>query len=96
VALLHRSAKSNDVRAPAVDRGEAVIVTRYSEDSPKVALVNPDDLAMLEEAYDLLAAAGELDPLAVDDLTLKTLQIEERPDTSSIEDPAQIAALLDL
>jgi hypothetical protein len=88
--------RSNDVRAPEVPRGEVVIVGRYSEKKPKVALINPADLAMLEHAHDTLQAFGRLDDLPVDELTLKTLAIEDRPDPQSIEDPEAIAAALGL
>jgi hypothetical protein len=88
--------KSNDVRAPEVPRGEVVIVGRYSEKKPKVALINPADLAMLEHAHNTLQAIGQLDDLPVDELTLKTLAIEDRPDPQSIEDPEAIAAALGL
>jgi hypothetical protein len=86
--------KSNDVRTPPVTRGEAVIVARYNED--KVALLHPEDLAMLEESHEALLALGDLEALPVDELTVKTLAAEDRPDAQSIEDPAQIAALLGL
>jgi len=36
-------------------------VTRYREDVAKVALVNPDDLAMLEQAHELVDALGALE-----------------------------------
>ncbi len=88
--------KSNDVRAPEIPRGEVVIVGRYSEKTPKVALVNPADLAMLEDAHNLLQAFGQLDALPADDLTVHTLGIEDRPDLRSIEDPDAIAAALGL
>jgi hypothetical protein len=94
--LLRQSIKSNEVRVPTVARGEAVIVERYSKETPKVALVNPEDLEMLEEAHDLLLAVGTTAPLTVDELTLKTRAIEDRPEAHSVEDPAQIDALLGL
>lgn len=89
--------KSNDVRAPEVSRGEALVVSRYRQDNPKVALVNPEDLAMLEESYDILQTIGRLEPLPIGDLTLKAQQLEDRPDPDAlVEDPDQIAAILDL
>lgn len=94
--LAHRSISSNDVRAPAVPRGEVVIVSRYSEATPKVALVNPADLAMLEDAHNTLQAIGQLDSTPADELTVRTLAAEDRPDARSIEDPDAIAAALRL
>jgi hypothetical protein len=95
--LEHKTVKANDVRAPEVARGEALIVGRYRDDNPKVALVNPEDLAMLEDAHDLLQGLGALEPLHLDELARKTLALEDRPDAEpTVEDPEQIAALLDL
>ncbi len=95
--LDHKTAKANDVRAPEVPRGEALIVGRYRDDNPKVALVNPEDLVMLEESHDLLQALSGPDPFPIDDLTRRTLAMEDRPDPqASVEDPEQIAAVLGL
>jgi len=97
MGLKRETKKSNDVRAPAVPRGRAVIVTRYRDDKPKVALVNPDDLAMLEEAHELLESAGRLEPAPVSDLALKALRLEDRPDEDArVEDADRIAAILGL
>jgi hypothetical protein len=96
VPLSRRSMLSNEVRVPDVPRGEAVIVGRYSEKTPKVALINPEDLAMLEDSYDLLKRIEDLGELPVDELTLKTLAVEDRPDAESITDPSAIAAILNL
>jgi hypothetical protein len=87
---------SNKVRVPDVPRGEVVIVGRYSEKTPKVALINPEDLAMLEDSYNLIKRIEELGELPVDELTLKTLAVEDRPDAESITDPSAIAAILNL
>src|SRR5918996_1607782 len=56
MSLQRQTMTADEVRAPAVPRGRAIIVTRYREDVAKVALVNPEDLAMLEESHDLLGA----------------------------------------
>jgi hypothetical protein len=97
VALEHTTKQSNDVRTPAVPRGTAVIVTRYREDQAKVALVNPEDLVMLEDSHDLLQALGELEPVPLSDIALKALRREDRPDSAArVEDPDQIAAILKL
>jgi hypothetical protein len=88
---------SNEVRAPFVPRGSAVIVTRYREDVAKVALVNPEDLAMLEESHELVQRLGKLDPEPLRDLDLKALELEDRPRAEArVEDPDRIAALLNL
>lgn len=97
VPLRRETKQADEVRAPAVPRGTAGIVTRYREDVAKVALVNPDDLAMLEEAYELVEALGARESQPLSETALKALQIEDRPDPGArIEDAEQIAAILDL
>jgi hypothetical protein len=95
--LRHRTRPADDIRAPAVPRGEAVIVTRYRAEAAKVALVNPDDLAMLEESHDLIEAAGLLDAEPLTPTALKALRSEDRPDRRSrVERADQIISILDL
>jgi len=97
MALQHQTRQADDVRAPAVPRGTAVIVTRYREDVAKVALVNPDDLAMLEEAHELVDALGALEREPLSDTAFKALHAEDRPDPAArVESAKQIAAILDL
>jgi hypothetical protein len=97
MALKRETKRSDDVRAPAVPRGTAVIVTRYREDVAKVALVNPEDLAMLEEAHDMLESLGERDPEPLSKISRKALRLEDRPDEGTrVEDAERIAAILDL
>jgi hypothetical protein len=97
VPLDRETRSSDDVRAPSVPRGKAVMVTRYGAGNVKVALVNPEDLSMLEESHDLLHKLGEMEPLPVTDLALKALALEDRPDPDErVEDPERIAAILDL
>lgn len=89
--------KSDDVRAPAVPRGRAVIVTRYREEVAKVALVNPEDLDMLEESHETLEAAGQLEPLPLSEAALKALHSEDRPRAGArVEDAKEITAILEL
>lgn len=74
-----------------------MIIIRYRDDNPKVALVNPDDLAMLEASHDLLQALGGLEPPAVTEVAHKALRLEDRPDDFvRVEDPEGIAAILQL
>jgi ABC-type lipoprotein export system ATPase subunit len=78
-----------------VARGEKVVVVRYQTE--KVALVNPEDLALLEQSHDLLETLTAVEPLEVDGLALKTRATEDRPDAGgSIEDASALDALLDL
>lgn len=95
--LTHETAPANDVRTPEVQRGTAIIVGRYRADNPKVALVHPDDLAMLEESHDLLEEIGGLAPLPLSDLALEALGHEDRPDPAAlVEDGDEIESLLAL
>jgi hypothetical protein len=97
VSLERESKTANEVRAPAVRRGKAVIVTRYRRDIAKVALVNPDDLAMLERSHELLESAGQLEPPAASDAQAKALQAEDRPGKANrVESPKKIAEILEL
>lgn len=97
VALRHQTKQADEVRAPAVPRGTAVIVTRYREDVAKVALVNPEDLAMLEEAHELVDALGATKPEPLSDIALEALRQEDRPDPAArVEDAKRIASILDL
>lgn len=97
MTLQREMKKSDEVRAPAVPRGKAIIVTRYSEDVAKVALVNPEDLAMLEESHDLLDALEAVGPRVPSKLATKALGLEDRPDPQArVENPERIAELLEL
>ncbi len=88
---------SDQVRAPFVPRGSAVIVTRYREEVAKVALVNPEDLAMLEQSHEFVQGLGKLDPEPLSDTALKALALEDRPRAEArVEDPAKIAEILNL
>jgi len=97
VALERTTRPSDEVRAPAVPRGSAVIVTRYREEVAKVALVNPEDLTMLEHSHELVEAVGKLEPVALGDTAIKALELEDRPDPEArVEDPDEIATILKL
>jgi hypothetical protein len=97
MTLQRETKKSDEVRAPAVPRGTAVIVTRYREDVAKVALVNPEDLTMLEESHDLLDALDAVARPSLGKITRKALRLEDRPDPDArVEDADRIAEILDL
>jgi hypothetical protein len=88
---------SDQVRAPFVPRGSAVIVTRYREEVAKVALVNPEDLAMLEATHDFVQALGRLEPTQLSETALRAIELEDRPQPDArVEDPEQIAEILKL
>jgi hypothetical protein len=96
--LARNSRPSDEVRVPEVARGSAVIVTRYREEVAKVAIVNPEDLEMLERSHDLLESLDQLAPMAeLGDAELEALEMADRPDpVACIEDAEQISAILRL
>lgn len=95
MALRHETKQADEVRAPAVPRGTAVIVTRNR--AVAKALVNPEDLAMLEQAHALIEALAALEPEPLSNIALRALQAEDRPDpTARVENAEQIATILDL
>lgn len=97
MTLQRETMKSGEVRAPAVPRGMSIIVTRYREDVAKVALVNPEDLAMLEESHDLLGSLEALEPPSLSRIASKALLLEDRPGPDArVEDADRIAELLEL
>jgi predicted transcriptional regulator len=97
MTLQRETKKSDEVRAPAVPRGTAIIVTRYREDVAKVALVNPEDLAMLEESHDLLDALEAPAHTSPSKISRKALRLEDRPDADArVEDADRIAEILEL
>jgi hypothetical protein len=98
VALARVVKPSDQVRVPEVPRGTAVVVTRYREEVAKVAVVNPQDLAMLERSHELIEALHELaEPVEPTDAELAAAAAAEGPRPEQpIEAPAQIAAILRL
>jgi hypothetical protein len=94
--LSHRTVLSDSVRVPQVERGEVVLVGRYSHDTPKAAIVNPEDLAMLEDANKILNDIQAALAVPVDDLAERVHFDEDRPHGDAITDPARIRALLGL
>ena len=78
VALKHENKQSNVLRAPAVPRGTAVIVTRYRADVAKVALVNPEDLAMLEPYLPLCTQLGRLSMSLADHPSVDRIEVSYR------------------
>ena len=79
-------------RVPSVQRGRAIVVTRYDEE--KAVVLNPDDfrrLAALDRDLDEVAGS----PLEMSEVAAKAHAIEDVPGTA-IEDPAEIKRLLGL
>jgi hypothetical protein len=91
MALLRRSSSANAVRVPVVPRGEAVSVSRYRESSVKAVVINPEDLKMFEESFDLIQEIAALEPLELDGDMAHHAVAEARPG-EVVEDPEQIRA----
>jgi hypothetical protein len=86
----------NSVRIPKVNPGEAILVGRYNKDTPKAAIIAPEDLDALEESQMLLTRIEQALEIHADSLTLKAHALEETPNESSITDPEAIVAALGL
>ena len=86
--------KSNDVRLPQPQPGEALVVERYNAKHVKAVILHPDDFAELQgssELLDDLAVAPELS-----DLGVRAHQISELPEGELINDEASVRRLLGL
>jgi hypothetical protein len=92
---LHSSPiKSNDVRVPQPQPGEALVVERYSAKHVKAVILHPDDFAELQSSSELLedlVVAPELS-----DLGARAHRIAESPEGELIDDEASVRRLLDL
>jgi hypothetical protein len=94
MALHSSPIKSNDVRLPEPQLGEALVVERYSAKHVKAIILHPDDFAELQGSSELLedlAVAPELG-----DLGARAHQIAESPEGELIDDEASIRRLLGL
>jgi hypothetical protein len=88
-----RQRDSSSTRVPTVPVGEALIVTRYSEE--KAVVLNPTDFHQLVEITELLEDVQEQMWLTPSDTAVRARELEDRP-TTQIEDPDEIRALLGL
>lgn len=94
MALHSSPIKSNNVRLPEPQPGEALVVERYSAEHVKAVILHPDDFAELQgdsELLDDLAAASDLS-----DLGVRAHQIAESPEGKLIDDEASVRRLLGL
>jgi hypothetical protein len=86
--------KSNDVRVPKPEVGNAYLVERYSADSVKAVILHPDDFAELQSRARLLEEAGRPAGFELTDLALKAHRIAESREGQTIEDEAAVRSLL--
>jgi hypothetical protein len=94
MALHSSPIKSNDVRLPEPQPGEALVVERYSAEHVKAVILHPDDFAELQgssELLDDLTVTPELSHLGV-----RAHQIAESPEGELIDDEASVRRLLGL
>ena len=94
MALHSLPIKSNDVRLPDPQPGEALVVERYSAKHVKAVILHPDDFAELQgdsELLDDLGAASEMS-----DLGVRAHQIAESPEGELVDDEASVRRLLGL
>jgi hypothetical protein len=94
MALHSSPIKSNDVRLPDPQLGEALVVERYSAEHVKAVILHPDDFAELQgnsELLDDLDAASDLS-----DLGARAHQLAESPEGELVDDEASVRRLLGL
>ena len=85
--------KSNEVRVPDVEPGDAVLVERYGPGRLKAVILNPADFEELRESAELLAALTGAAGLA-GDLAVAVYRRAEAPEGEVLEDGPSVRALL--
>lgn len=88
--------KSNDVRVPKPEVGNAYLVGRYSADSVKAVILHPDDFAELQGRARLLEEAARPAGFELTELEAKAHRIAESREGEVVEDEAAVRSLLGL
>jgi hypothetical protein len=88
------SVKSNDVRVPKPELGNAYLVERYSADSVKAVILHPDDFAELQSRAQILEEAARPVGFELTELGAKAHRIAESREGDLIEDEAAVRSLL--
>jgi hypothetical protein len=86
--------KSNDVRVPKPEVGNAYFVGRYSADSVKAVILHPDDFAELQGRARILEEAARPAGFELTELGAKAHQIAESREGEVVEDEAAVRSLL--
>ena len=86
--------KSNDVRIPKPELGNAYLVERYSAGSVKAVILHPDDFAELQSRARILAEAARPATFELTDLDVKAHRLAEGGGGEPIEDEAAVRSLL--
>jgi hypothetical protein len=88
--------KSNDVRVPKPELGNAYLVERYNADSVKAVILHPDDFAELQGRAQMLEEAARPAGFALTDAAVKAHAAVESREGELIEDEAAVRSLLGL
>ncbi|HKH64504.1 MAG TPA: hypothetical protein VKA35_03470 [Solirubrobacterales bacterium] len=88
--------KSNDVRVPKPEIGNAYLVGRYSADSVKAVILHPDDFAELQSRARILEEAARPAGFELTELGAEAHKIAESLEGELIEDEAAVRSLLGL
>lgn len=94
MALHSSPIKSNNVRLPDPQPGEALVVERYSAKHVKAVILHPDDFAALQGDSELLDDLGATSELS--DLGARAHQAAESPEGELVDDEASVKRLLGL
>lgn len=90
------SLKSNDVRVPKPEVGNAYLVERYNADSVKAVILHPDDFAEMQSRVRILEEAARPAGFELTDLGAKAHRIAESREGEVVEDDAAVRSLLGL
>jgi hypothetical protein len=88
------SVRSNDVRVPKPEVGNAYLVERYSADSVKAVILHPDDFAELQGRARILEEAARPAGFELTELGAKAHQIAESREGDVVDDEAAVRSLL--
>jgi hypothetical protein len=88
------SVKSNDVRIPKPELGNAYLVERYSAGSVKAVILHPDDFAELQSRARILDQAARPATFELTELGVKAHRLAEGAGGEPIEDEAAVRSLL--
>jgi len=86
--------KSNDVRVPQPELGNAYLVERYSADSVKAVILHPDDFAELQNRARMLEEAARPASFELTELGAQAHRIAESREGELIDDEAAVRSLL--
>lgn len=88
------SVKSNDVRVPKPELGNAYLVERYNAGSVKAVILHPDDFAELQSRVQVLEEAARPAGFELTEVAAKAHVAAESREGELIEDEASVRRLL--